>query len=294
MIIRPRRSVLYVPGSNARAMEKARMLEADTLILDLEDSVAPVDKEEARQRVAGAVAENRFAGREVVVRINALDTPWGRADLQAAAEARPDALLLPKVGTSGDIMFAAADIAKAQAPESVRLWAMIETPEAVLNATALARTAADPASRLDVLVMGTNDLAKDTRVRSRRDRSPLVTWLSICVAAARCHNLDIIDGVYNSSGDQEGLRAECEQGRDFGMDGKTCIHPSQIEICNAVFTPSRDDLAWAGKVLAAFASPQAENRNVLVVDGQMVERLHLDLARRLQALASAIGLSADF
>lgn len=289
MIIRPRRSVLYTPGSNARAMEKLRTIPADAIVFDLEDSVFPADKVAARGAVARSLQAGGFGSRETVVRINALETEWGRDDLLAAALAGPDAILLPKVDTPGDIMFAASDLAKAGAPETLRLWAMMETPAAVLNAAVLARTAADPASRLDVLVMGTNDLAADTRVRLRAGRASLATWLSICVAAARCHKLDILDGVYNDLDDLEGLRAECEQGRDFGMDGKTCVHPAQVEICNRVFCPEEDELDWARKVIAAFARADGASKSVLRVEGRMVERMHVAAAERVVALGEAIA-----
>ncbi len=289
MTIRLRRSVLYTPGSNARAIEKCRTIPADAIVFDLEDSVFPADKAAARGAVARALEAGGFGSRERVVRINPFDSEWGRDDLLTAAMAGPDAILLPKVATPGDVMFAASDLAKAGAPETVRLWAMVETPAAVLNATALARTAADPASRLDVLVMGTNDLAKDTRAKARPGRASMATWLSICVAAARCQDLDILDGVYNAIDDIEGLRAECEQGRDFGMDGKTCVHPAQVEVCNEVFCPAADELDWARKVVAAFGHPDGASRSVLRVEGQMVERLHVAAAQRLLVLGEAVA-----
>ena len=289
MTIRPRRSVLYTPGSNARAVEKSRSIPADAVILDLEDSVAPAEKVDARSAVVRALHDGGFGPREIVVRINGMETEWGRDDLEALAKAGPHAILLPKVATSGDVMFAAADLVKAGAPDDLRLWAMVETPEAVLNAIALARTAADPASRLDVLVMGTNDLAKDTRVKLRPGRAALSAWLSICVAAARSQGLDIIDGVYNQIDDAAGLRAECEQGRDFGMDGKTCVHPGQIAICNEVFSPQVEEIEWAHKVVSAFGQGDGAGKNVLRIDGRMVERLHAAAAERTLALGTAIG-----
>ncbi len=288
MIVRPRRSVLYVPGSNPRALEKARTLPADAVILDLEDSVAPAEKDEARAAVRQAIASGGFGDREVIVRINGLGTDWNRDDLGFAARSGADAVLLPKVSSPGDIMFAASDLAKAGAPEALRLWAMVETPDAILNATALARTAADPASRLAVLVMGTNDLAKETRVRARPGRAPLAAWLSISVAAARSQDLDIIDGVYNGLDDPDGLLAECEQGRDFGMDGKTCVHPSQIAVCNDVFRPQADEIDWARKVVAGFAEAGNAGRSVLRIEGRMVERLHLLAAERTLLIDRAI------
>ena len=288
MMVRPRRSVLYVPGSKPRAMEKARTLPADAVILDLEDPVAPADKHDARLGVRQAIEAGGFGERELIVRINGLGTDWNADDLRFAARSGADAVLLPKVSSPGDIMFAASDLAKAGAPEALRLWAMVETPDAILNATALARTAADPASRLAVLVMGTNDLAKDTRVRTRPGRAPLAAWLSISVAAARSQDLDIIDGVYNCLDDPDGLLAECEQGRDFGMDGKTCIHPSQIAVCNAVFRPQTDEIEWAHKVVAGFAEAGNFGKSVMRIEGRMVERLHLVAAERTLMIDRAI------
>ncbi len=287
MILRPRRSLLYVPGSNARAIAKSRSIDADGIIFDLEDSVAPADKPRARDAVADAVRDGGFGHREIVVRLNGLDTPWGRDDLLAAVAAGPHAVLLPKVATPGDVMFAATDLGKAGAPDSLRLWAMLETPQAVLNAAGLARTAADPASRLDVLVMGTNDLAKELRIRVGPGRETLVVWLASCVAAARCHALDIIDGPFNGLDDLSGLTEEARQGRDFGMDGKTCIHPGQVPVCNAAFTPEPDELAWARRIVTAFEAPEAA-ANVLRIDGRMVERLHVEAARRLLDLAAML------
>ena len=283
MMFRPRRSVLYVPGSNARAIAKSRTLDADALVFDLEDSVAPADKTVARSSVMAAVAQGGFGDRERVVRINGLDTQWGRDDLLAAAAVRPDAILLPKVATPGDVMVVAADLAKAGVADTVRLWAMVETPAAVLHVAGLARTAVDPASRLDVLVLGTNDLAKDLRIRVGPRRDSLVVWLSTCVAAARCYGLDILDGVFDGLDDPEGLAEEARQGREFGMDGKTCIHPDQIEVCNAAFAPQPDEVAWARRIVAAFDGPEGAS-NVLRLDGRMVERLHAESARRLLAI----------
>jgi citrate lyase subunit beta/citryl-CoA lyase len=278
-----------MPGSNARALEKARALPADTLILDLEDAVAPDAKATARNQVADAVRAGGFGKREVVIRVNGLQTPWGEADIAAAAAAGPDAVLVPKVSTPGDIMMAAKALRDAGAPETTRLWAMMETPLAMLNADSIARTARDPASRLAVLIMGTNDLAKETRARLTPGRPSMLAWLSICVAAARAHNIEIIDGVYNDFGDEAGLRAECEQGRDLGMDGKTLIHPNQIGPCNQIFAPSAAETDWARKVIAIFDQPENAAKGALQIDGKMVERLHADMARRTVAIADAIA-----
>ncbi|MDP9137899.1 MAG: CoA ester lyase [Pseudomonadota bacterium] len=290
--IRPRRSVLYMPGSNERALEKAKSLPADALILDLEDAVAPEAKEAARRQVCDAVGRGGYGAREVVIRINALDTPWGSADLEAAAQVPADAILVPKVSQPADIM-AVADIAKsAGARTSLRLWAMVETPAAILNAREIAAVAADPASRLHCLVMGTNDLLKESRARALDKRLAVVPWLAIAVLAGRANGLDVIDGVYNDFKDAEGFRAECEQGRTLGMDGKTLIHPAQVEPCNQVFSPSADEIGWARRIIAAFDEQENAGKGVITVDGRMVERLHLAMARRTVAIGEAIGPSA--
>jgi citrate lyase subunit beta/citryl-CoA lyase len=292
MTSRPRRSVLYMPGSNGRALEKAKTIGADALILDLEDSVAPELKAQARAQVAGAVKGGGYGQRELVIRINALGTAWGREDMAVAAAVGPDAVLIPKVSTPGDIMMAAKELREAGAPEKTRLWAMMETPQAVLNADAIVRTAGDPASRLGVLVMGTNDLAKESRARLTKGRAPMLAWLSICVLAARAHGAEIIDGVYGDLADEAGFRAECEQGRDFGMDGKTLIHPNQVAICNEVFAPAAAEVEWARKIIAAFELPENRDKGVISLDGRMVERLHAAMARHTVAIAEAIAARA--
>ena len=289
MSIRPRRSALYMPGSNARALEKARSLAADAVILDLEDAVAPSAKEVARAQVAAAVAAGGFGRREVVVRINGLGTEWGRADIEAVAAAGADAILIPKVSSPGEIMMAARDIAQAGAPEKTRLWAMIETPQAILALDSIARTARDPNSRLDVFVMGTNDLAKETRARLVPGRAPMLAWLSLAIAAARANGIDVLDGVWNDLSDEAGLRAECEQGRDFGMDGKTLIHPGQIAVANEIFAPSQAELAFALRLVAAFDEPENKGKGAISLDGRMVELLHAEMARRVVALAEAVA-----
>ena len=283
MIIRPRRSVLYMPGSSARALEKAKSLPADSLILDLEDAVAPDAKEVARAQVCEAASSGEYGDRELVIRINGLDTPWGVDDLAAAAEARPDAILVPKV-SSPDVL-QAAEQALADADPQIALWAMMETPLGVLNAEAVASAG----GRLACMVMGTNDLAKDTRASLDSARFGMVAWLSICVAAARAHGLAIIDGVYNAIGDADGLAAECAQGRLLGMDGKTLIHPTQIAPANAAFAPSAEEIAAARAVIEAFEQPEHMSAGVISLNGRMVERLHAEMARRTLALAEAIG-----
>ncbi len=289
MALRPRRSVLYMPGSNARALDKARTLPADALILDLEDAVAPDQKDVARGQIAAALKAGGYGTRELIVRINGLIGPWGKDDLAALAGTRPDAILIPKVSSPGDIMMAAKAIRDAGLPEETRLWAMMETPQAILNADTIVRTSVDPASRLAVLVMGTNDLARETRARQTPGRAPMLPWLSTCVLAARSYGVDLIDGVYGDINDLDGLRAECEQGRDMGMDGKTLIHPGQVAICNEVFSPSEAEIASSKKVIAAFDLPENAGKGAISLDGRMVERLHAEIATRILALSDAIA-----
>ena len=292
MILRPRRSALYMPGSNARALEKAKTLPADVLIFDLEDAVSPDRKIAARDQVVAALRQGGYGNREIAVRVNAPDTPWGKDDLAAIGGAGPDAILVPKISTPGDIMMAAKCIREGSAPDRTRLWAMMETPLAILNADSIARTGADPASRLSLLVMGTNDIAKDTRARLTPGRPSMLAYLSICVAAARAHGLEILDGVYNDFNDEPGFKAECEQGRDFGMDGKTLIHPNQVATANAVFAPAEEEVAWAQKIITVFETPENRSKGAVQIEGRMVERLHAEMAQRTVALARAIATRA--
>ena len=289
MTPRARRSVLYMPGSNARAIAKARNLPADAIILDLEDSVAPDAKVLAREQVVGAVREGSFGGRQVVIRINGAGTPWGEDDLAAAIAAQPDAILLPKIDSGGAVMQAARALREAGAPENMRVWAMMETPLAILHAESIAATAADPASRLEALVMGLNDLAKETRARLTPGRGSMTAWMAACIAAARAHGCDIIDGVYNDLNDPQGFKAECEQGRDMGFDGKTLIHPGQIDVCNAVFSPEAEEIDRAKAILAAFAAPENHGKGAVQLNGRMVERLHAEMAQRTLAIAEGIA-----
>jgi citrate lyase subunit beta / citryl-CoA lyase len=289
MLARPRRSVLYMPGSNAKALAKAVTLPADALILDLEDSVAPDAKVAARGQVAAAVRAGGFGAREVIIRVNGLHTPWGEEDLATAMAAGPDAVLLPKVDGPGAIMGAARTLREGGAPERTRIWAMMETPSAILNAGSIAAVAADPASRLGSLVMGLNDLAKETRARLSPGRSTMIVWLARCVIAARAHGVDVIDGVFNDLKDLEGFRAECVQGRDMGFDGKTLIHPSQIDVCNEAFAPSPEEVEDARAVIEAFALPENSGKGAIQVNGRMVELLHADMARRTLAIADGIA-----
>ncbi len=292
MTIRPRRSVLYMPGSNARAIEKARTLPADAVILDLEDSVAPEAKAAARDQVAQAVAAGAFGAREVVVRINGLDTEWWLDDLNAAAKAKPDAVLVPKVSTAANLEDVAERLVDISADHKIRVWAMMETPLAMLNARDIASAARDVETRLAAFVMGTNDLAKETRAKIAPGRAPMLPWLMNCVAAARAFGIDIIDGVYNELGNAEGFARECAAARDMGFDGKTLIHPSQIGSCNAAFSPSAEEVAQAKRIIAAFDLPENEHKGVVQLDGRMVERLHADMARRTVAIAEAIAARA--
>jgi len=288
MTVRPRRSVLYMPGSNARALEKGRDLPADCLILDLEDAVAPEAKLQARDAVVKALQKG-FGEREVLVRINGLDTRWWVEDINAAAAVRPDGVLVPKVSSPRQLQDLAARLVDMSTDPHVRVWAMMETPLAMLNVPDIAAAALDSETRLAGFVMGTNDLAKDTRAHLVSGRAPMVPWLMNCVAAARAYGLDILDGVYNDIGDADGFAAECRQARDFGFDGKTLIHPRQIEPCNAAFSPSAEEVETARKIIAAFDLPENENKGVLQVDGRMVERLHAEMARRTVTIADAIA-----
>jgi citrate lyase subunit beta / citryl-CoA lyase len=288
MTVRPRRSVLYMPGSNARAIEKARTLPVDAIILDLEDSVAPEGKIAARTQVSDAVAAGGFGAREVVVRINALDTQWWLEDLNAVAKAKPDAVLVPKVSNPGHLEDAAERLVDISADQKIRVWAMMETPLAMLNARDIAAAAADVETRLSAFVMGTNDLAKETRAAIKPGRAAMLPWLMNCVAAARAFGLDILDGVYNDLANTEGFARECNEAREMGFDGKTLIHPNQIAPCNAAFSPSGEEVAQAKKIIAAFDLPENRNKGVVQLDGRMVERLHADMARRTVAIAQAI------
>ena len=285
---RPRRSVLYMPASNARAVEKAKTLACDVVILDLEDAVAPEAKPAARAHAAEAIRAGGFGSRELVIRCNGLDTPWGAEDLQAAAEAGPDAIQVPKVNSPADVL--AYEAAIAHAPAHTRLWAMIETCPAVfaLNAIGAVKTN-DPASRLSGWAMGLNDLAKEMGCRQTPERTPMLAVLTLAVAAARAHGLFILDGVCNELDDPDGLEAQCRQGVDFGFDGKCLIHPNQIEAANRLFSPPDDEVIWARAVIAAFADPANQGRGALRVGGKLAEFLHLAQAEKLVGAADAIA-----
>ncbi len=294
MSIRPRRSVLYMPGSNERALNKARTIPADSLILDLEDAVAPDAKIDARDMVCAAVKAGGYGRREIVIRVNGLDTPWGTDDLLAACEVEPDAILVPKVSQPGDITSTAKILKSRHVPETTRLWAMMETPMSMLNAGDIAATGANPDSRLVCLVLGTNDLLKESRARSHGNRFAVVPWLAMTIVAARAYGLDVLDGVYNDFKDDAGLREECEQGRTLGMDGKTLIHPSQVIPTNEIFSPTPEEVEWARKIISEFAKPGSAKKGVITVEGRMVERLHVVMAERTVSIAEAIeALSLD-
>jgi citrate lyase subunit beta / citryl-CoA lyase len=288
MTVRPRRSVLYMPGSNARALEKARELPADALILDLEDAVAPDAKAAARDLIVKALGSG-FGDREVVVRINGLDTRWWVEDLGTIVPAKPDAVLVPKVSEPSQLEEVAERLIDLGADPHIRVWAMMETPLAMLNAHHIAAASLDTETRLAGFVMGTNDLAKDTRARIVPGRAPMLPWLMTCVAAARAYGLDILDGVYNDLGNAEGFVAECRQAAELGFDGKTLIHPRQIEPCNDAFSPTPDEVALARKMIAAFELPENKDKGVVQIDGRMVERLHAEMAQRTVAIAAAIA-----
>jgi citrate lyase subunit beta/citryl-CoA lyase len=278
-----------MPGSNERALDKAKSLPADALILDLEDAVAPDAKRDARERVCHAVRQGGYGYRELVVRINGLDTEWGERDLQAVCEAGPDAILVPKVESAEQVHEVERRMRAAKAPDSTVLWSMMETPLALLDARSIA--AATPRQR--VWVMGTNDLSKDLHCVQTPDRLPLLTGLSLCLLAARAHGLVILDGVYNEIRNEAGFRAACQQGLELGFDGKTLVHPAQVEACNEVFSPSEDELESARRIIEGFETAQREGRGVVVVDGRMIENLHVENARRIVAMSEAIAARAQ-
>ncbi|NSY37925.1 CoA ester lyase [Leisingera sp. ANG59] len=275
---RPYRSVLYIPGSNARALEKAKTLPVDAVIFDLEDAVSADEKTNARETLAQALKAGGYGTRMKIVRINGLDTPWGRGDA-AAARMDCDAILLPKVNAPEDLD------ALAEITGDIPLWAMMETPRGMLNAAAIA---AHP--KLQGMVMGTNDLAKELQTRYRPDRMPMMAGLGLCLLAAKAEGLVIVDGVYNAFKDVEGLAAECAQGRDMGFDGKTLIHPAQVETANAAFAPTEREIDTSRRQIAAFEEAKAAGQGVAVVDGKIVENLHVVTAREILAKADAISV----
>jgi citrate lyase subunit beta / citryl-CoA lyase len=282
--LRPRRSVLYMPGANERALEKAAGLPADALILDLEDAVAPDAKAEARDRVCEAASSGRYGPREVAVRVNSAGTPWHDDDLHAVAGAGPAAVVVPKVDSAATVHAVEKALDAGGAPATTAIWAMLETPTALLRAEEICSAS----ERLTVLVMGPNDLAKELRAEHVPGRQPLLTGLGLALVAARATGRVILDGVYNDIEDAAGFEAECVQGRQMGFDGKTLIHPSQLEPCNRVFAPTEDEVDRARRIIEAFDEAQADGRGVVTVDGRMVENLHVEQSRRTLALAAAI------
>lgn len=281
---RPFRSVLYIPGSNARALDKARSLPVDAIIFDLEDAVAVDAKADARATLAAALAEGGYGQRFGIVRINGLDSDWGSADLDAILPTGPQAVLLPKAESAAQVEAVAARLDAVPACADTRIWTMMETPRGILNAAEIAA-----APRMGGFVMGTNDLAKELRTRFTPDRQPLVTSLQICLLAARAAGIAVVDGVYNAFKDDDGLRRECEQGRDMGFDGKTLIHPAQVAIANEIFAPSQEDIDLARRQIEAFEAAEADGKGVAVVDGKIVENLHIVTARQTLAKAEAIA-----
>jgi citrate lyase subunit beta/citryl-CoA lyase len=287
--VRPRRSFLFMPGSNARALEKAKTLAADGFIFDLEDAVAPDLKQAARQQIADAVGSRTYGNREILVRINGLDTSWWLEDVGMVAKVHPDGIVIPKVQSPDQLTAISDRLGDINADHAIRVWAMIETPLGVLHAEEIARQARDFEVRLEGFIIGPNDIARETRMRTVKGRSPMLPALSNCIFAARAHGIDILDGVYNDFSDAEGFARECAQAREMGFDGKTLIHPSQIEACNAAFTPDADEVTRAREILAAFEKPENAGKGAIQLGGQMVERLHMEMAKRTVAIADAIG-----
>ena len=286
--LRPRRSVLYMPAANERALEKAKTIDADAVIFDLEDAVAPDSKEMAREQAVAAVSSGEYGRRELTIRCNGLDTPWGADDIAAAAAAGPSALVIPKVSGVEALAEVARRLEDAGAPDHTRIWAMVETPQAIFSVREIAAF-----ERVAVLVMGTNDLAKELRAQLVPSRAPLYPHLATSVLAAREAGVVILDGVYNDVRDAEGFEVEARQGFEMGFDGKTLVHPSQVEPTNRIWAPSEDEVATARRIIEAFEAAEAEGKGVVTVDGRMIENLHVDNARRSLAVADAIAALSD-
>lgn len=288
-MIRPRRSPLFMPGSNARAIEKARTLPADGIILDLEDSVAPDAKQAARDQIAKEAAKGGFGKRELVIRVNHLQSEWWQDDFAMAVKAKPDGILVPKIFGPEDIDTIARKLGELKADPALRVWVMIETPMAVVKINQIAACAQDKASRLEAFVIGPNDIALETRIRMLVGRAAMIPIFTNIILAARAYGIDILDGPYSDFSNAAGFAQECDQARDLGFDGKTLIHPSQIEAANAAFTPSPDELARARKIIAAFDLPENAGKGAINLNGQMVERLHAEMARRAIAISQAVA-----
>ena len=290
---KPRRSALYMPGARRRALDKGRELAADVVIADLEDSAAPAQKDEARENVRDAFARGGYGRRETVVRINPLASPWGTEDVMAAIACGADAVLVPKIDAPEDVRAVAGALRAADAAERVAIWVMIETPRALLGVGDIAATAAEADVRLACLVLGTNDIAKETRIAIVAGRGPMLGWMSNVVLAARAYGLDVLDGVFNTFTDADGFEAECRQAAQLGMDGKTLIHPAQIAAANAIFAPSAGEVARARAIIAAFDRPENRDLGVIGLDGEMVERLNCEMAARTVAIADAIAATDE-
>ncbi|MBM3556550.1 MAG: CoA ester lyase, partial [Alphaproteobacteria bacterium] len=278
---RPRRSVLYMPGSNARALDKARSLPADALIFDLEDAVAPDAKAVARRQVVEAARSKAYGRREIIIRVNGLDTPWGRDDIAAAAKSGADALLLPKVESRAMVREMEGLMDAAGGPADMAIWCMMETPKGILHAEEIASASA----RVACLVMGTSDLAKDLQARHTPLRLPMLTGLSLCLLAGRAFGLAVLDGVHLDLADDKGFEEACRQGIEFGFDGKTLIHPKTVETANKVFGPTADEIVWSRRIITAFEAAEREGKGVVLVDGKLIENLHVASARRVVGLA---------
>lgn len=285
---RPYRSVLYIPGSKARALEKAKGLPVDAIIFDLEDAVAPDEKANARKLLMETLAAGGYGARSQLIRINGFDSAWGTADFEAAVAIGPQAILLPKVNKAADVARVAAMLDANPACRETKIWAMMETAEGILNAAEIAR-----APRMGGFILGTNDLAKELMCKFRADREPLMTSLQLCLLAARAAGIAVVDGVYNAFRDEDGLRAECEQGRDMGFDGKTLIHPAQVAVANEVFAPSQTEVDLARRQIAAFKEAMAAGEGVAVLDGKIVENLHVVTAEATLAKARTIAALAS-
>ena len=281
--LRPRRSVLYMPAANERALEKAKSIASDALIFDLEDAVSPESKDAARDNAVKAASSGEYGKREITIRCNGLDTPWGAADIAAAAKSCASSIVIPKVNNAAEVVEVSRHLDAAGAPAEMMIWAMVETPSAVFNAR---EVAGHP--RVAVLVMGTNDLVKELHAVQVPGRAPVISHLATALLAAREGGKVILDGVFNDVKDLDAFRAECEQGAQMGFDGKTLIHPGQVDICNEVWAPSATDVDYAQRVIAAFDEAQADGRGVITVDGRMIENLHVDNARRVLAVQAAI------
>ncbi len=283
--IRPRRSVLYMPGSNARAQEKAKTLAADGLILDLEDAVAPDAKAEAREIVCGNAASGDYGKREIIIRVNGFDTPWGRDDVVAASKAGPDAILLPKVESAAQVHELEKLMDQSGAPADTKIWCMMETPLGILKAEEIAGSS----PRVECFVMGTSDLVKELQAQHTPMRLPVITSLGLCLLAGRAYGLTVLDGVYLHLSDEEGFRDSCIQGLELGFDGKTLIHPKQLADTNEVFAPSEEEVDFSRRVIEAFEEAEKEGKGVVVVDGKLIENLHVEIAKAKVALAEAIA-----